>query len=122
VTKRADPDPDNILLARIAGTAARHARGGDPLTPEQEAEAIRELRELAGRRPDLLAQHAGLRLGRGETRQTPRDRLEADLCLKAGADPAIIAEWITIGRIRERESSGIPYTGIMRRRSPDEIP
>jgi hypothetical protein len=116
MTRRPGPDPDNILAARIAGTASRHARGGDPLTPGQETEAIRELRELAGHRPDLLAHHAGLCLGTGQNRQTPNDRLAADLCLKAGADPAIIAEWITIGQGRAQAAAAIPYTGIMHRR------
>jgi hypothetical protein len=116
MTRRPAPEPDNILEARIAGTASRHAGGGNPLTPDQEIEAVRELRELAGHRPDLLARHAGLCLGSGQTRQTPADHLAADLCLKAGADPTIIAEWITIGQGRAQAAAAIPYTGVMHRR------
>lgn len=42
-------------MARIAGTASRHAGAGGPLSQEKQAEAVAELRELAAGRGDLLA-------------------------------------------------------------------
>lgn len=73
----APPDTDRIRYAEIAGATARHARGGDPLTPEQEAAALAELAEVAAGRADLLAQHAGLALGYGGV-QADAARVRAD--------------------------------------------
>jgi hypothetical protein len=43
--KRAKPDPDGVITARLAGTAGRHA-GREPLDVDA---AVAELREIAGR-------------------------------------------------------------------------
>ena len=111
-------DPDGVLVARIAGTASRHASSGAPLSQEEEAEAVAELRELAAGRSDLLAQWAGIQLGYTRTSDVDVDRcrLIADLCIKAGADLSLIDEWITVGRIRREQAATRPYTGVTHNR------
>jgi hypothetical protein len=61
--RRHEADPDGVLVARVAGTASRHAGAGAPLPPAKKAVAVAELRELAAGRGDLLAQLAGISLG-----------------------------------------------------------
>jgi hypothetical protein len=51
-----------LLIARISGIALRHARWRKP-TGDETAAAVAELQEVAGDRPDLLAEEAGLLLG-----------------------------------------------------------
>lgn len=85
-------NPDRILVAKLTGTAGRHASRGTATD-----EAIAELKALAGGRADLLAQVAGTALGAAETSpHPPWCRREAELCILAGADeslvPAIAAE------------------------------
>ncbi len=53
------PEADRILIARLMGTAKRHARWRD-LTPAEHAAAVAELRDLAAGRADLLAEAAGI--------------------------------------------------------------
>jgi hypothetical protein len=53
---------DQLLVARISGTACRHAAYGT-ITPDREAEAASALAALAGGRADLLAEEAGVLLG-----------------------------------------------------------
>jgi hypothetical protein len=104
-------EADRLLYATLAGAAARHA-GTGALTPEQEAAAVAELRELAGHRPDLLAHRAGTAIGFGESQyDAVVYRLIADLCIKAGADPAQIPGWIEVGRQRAELARQVPYTG-----------
>ncbi len=104
-------EADRLLYATLAGAAARHA-GTWALTPEQEATAVAELRELAGHRPDLLAHRAGTAIGFGESQyDAVVYRLIADLCIKAGADPAQIPAWIEVGRQRAELARQVPYTG-----------
>lgn len=104
-------EADRLLYATLAGAAARHA-GTGALTPEQEAAAVTELRELAGHRPDLLAHRAGTAIGFGESQyDAVVYRLIADLCIKAGADPAQIPAWIEVGRQRAELARQVPYTG-----------
>jgi hypothetical protein len=65
--RRAKPDPDGIVTARLAGTAGRYM-SRQPL--EVDA-AVAELREIAGGRTDLLGEVAGrrrIRAGCGRTR------------------------------------------------------
>jgi hypothetical protein len=50
--KRAIPDPDVVVTARLQGTASRHTRR-DPLDA-----AVAELPEIAGGRSDLLGEVA----------------------------------------------------------------
>jgi hypothetical protein len=54
-------EPDRLVLAELTAAASRHASTG---TVEG---AIAELREIAGDRPDLLAQAAGVAQGYGES-------------------------------------------------------
>jgi hypothetical protein len=104
-------EADRLLYATLAGTAARHA-GPGTLTPEQEAAAVAELREIAGHRPDLLAHRAGTAIGFGQSQyDAVVYRLIAELCVKAGADPAQIPGWIEVGRQRAELARQVPYTG-----------
>lgn len=72
-----------------------------------------ELRQVAGDRPDLLAEHAGLAMGRAEADPlaAPRYRAEAELARLAGADEAQLDGWIEIGRKRATQARLRPYTG-----------
>lgn len=54
---------DQILSAKIAATTRRHAARG---VIDDIDSAVAELRELAGHRPGLLAEHAGACLGLAE--------------------------------------------------------
>jgi hypothetical protein len=74
---------------------------------------VAELRQVAGDRPDLLAAHAGLALGRAEVDSlgAPRCRAEAELARLAGADEAQVAGWMEIGRERAGQAQLRPYTG-----------
>ena len=106
------PDPDRLRYAQIAGAVARHALGWR-LTADEEAVAVAELTEAAAGRADLLAERAGTALGFGEGRpDAARYRQNAELCLAAGADPALIERWIKVGRERAATAAAIPYTGL----------
>ena len=107
----ASPDPDRLRYAQIAGAVARHALGWR-LTADEEAAAVAELTEAAAGRADLLAERAGTALGFGEGRpDAARYRQIAELCIAAGADPALIERWIKVGRERAATAEAIPYTG-----------
>jgi hypothetical protein len=100
------------LLAKISGTASRLACVRE-WSPEVEAEAVSELRQLAVGRADLLAEEAGLRLGTGEGRMDQEwCRRRASLCIAAGADKSQIEPWIKVGRERARAASVRPCSGI----------
>ena len=72
-----------------------------------------ELTEAAAGRADLLAERAGTALGFGEGRpDAARYRQVAELCIAAGADPALIEPWIRVGRERAAAAAAIPYTGL----------
>src|SRR5689334_12517563 len=106
------PDPDRLRYAQIAGAVARHALGWR-LTADEEAAAVAELAEAAAGRADLLAERAGTALGFGEGRpDAARYRQIAELCIAAGADPALIERWIKVGRERAAVAAAIPYTGL----------
>ena len=99
---------DQILGARIAAVAGRHASRGKIDDMEQ---AVAELREVAGHRPDLLAELAGVSLGLAEgsiTSLAPRYRAEAELARAAGADESQIEQWIEIGRNRAGQARLTP--------------
>ena len=108
------PQADRLLVAEIYG-AARHRARWRELGSEEEAAAVAELRELAGGRPDLLAEVAGIFEGTSEVEpDEPRARQAAALCRKAGADPEAIPAWIEEGRRRRaaaRRPSGSPRSG-----------
>lgn len=102
---------DQLLAARIAGVCSHHGASGQ--IDDLDA-AVAELREVAGDRPDLLAEHAGLCLGWAEAVipiLASRFRAEADLCVVAGADPERIRQWIPVGRERAEAARQTPYTG-----------
>jgi hypothetical protein len=97
--KRAKPDPDGIITARLAGTAGRHA-SRDPLDVDA---AVAELREIAAGRGDLLAERAGVTLGfyaRENRDEWSRRALQAALLIAAGADLTRLPEWIEEGQQR----------------------
>ncbi len=97
---RLRPSADRILVAQLTGEARHHAKWR-PLTAEEEADAVTELRALAGARADLLAEVAGIFEGTSEGElDEPLARSAAQLCRKAGADPAAIPAWIEEGRRR----------------------
>jgi hypothetical protein len=96
---RPGPDLDRLLVAQLT-VEARHYAQWRLLTGEEEAAAVAELRALAEGRADLLAEVAGILEGTSEGElDEPFVRCAADLCRKAGADPAI-PTWIEEGRRR----------------------
>ena len=85
--------PDRLLVAEITGEA-RHRARWRPLTDEEEADALAELRTLAGGRADLLARVAGIFEGTSEGEpDEPLARSAARLCRMAGADADAIPGW-----------------------------
>jgi hypothetical protein len=101
-------DQDRILHAWLAGTA-RHLATNARV---REAESVRQLRELAEGRTDLLAEVAGIALGVSEGRLDEYiGRRIADLCIAAGADQDQLADWVAEGRNRAAHASaGVPKT------------
>ena len=106
-------------MAQLTGEA-RHRARWRPLTAEEEAVAIAELRALAGGRADLLAEVAGIFEGTSEGELVePMARQAAGLCRKAGADPEAISGWIGEGRRRRAAAGKPPFSGgLYGRRSP----
>ena len=93
---------DGTILAWITGITRRYTARGS-LTDESRAAAVDELRHLAGDRPDLLAEVAGLSLGLadGGASIVPRQyELQAELCVLAGADSELIERWRPVGAAR----------------------
>jgi len=105
------PEVDRILVARLTGTARRHARWRE-LTADEEAAAVAALHELAAGRADLLAEVAGIEEGAsaGELSE-PLAGQAAELCRKAGADPEAIPAWIEEGRARRAATDRLPFSG-----------
>jgi hypothetical protein len=104
-------DEDRLTAARIAAITRRHARAR-ALTGVEEAAALAELAEVAAGRADLLAEQAGLALGLHEHDiDSPVYLQAAQLCIKAGADIALISCWIDEGRQRAAAARRIPFTG-----------
>jgi len=101
-------------VARLTGTAQRHARWR-PLAEGEYAAAAGELRELAGGRADLLAEAAGIMEGASEGElDEPFRRQAAQLCRDAGADPEAIPGWIEEGRRRRTIAGQPPFSGGLR--------
>jgi hypothetical protein len=108
---RPSPAADRILVAQLTGEARHHAKWR-PLTAEEEAVALAELRALAGGRADLLAEVAGIFEGTSEGElDEPLARSAAQLCRRAGADPKAIAAWIEEGRRRAANARRPPSSG-----------
>ena len=75
---------DRLTVARLTGAAWRHASGWEPAGTETAA-AVRELREIAGARGDLLAEVAGLLIGYyRRTAEELKARAAAYYCIAAG--------------------------------------
>jgi hypothetical protein len=105
-------DRDRLTAAQIAAITRRHARGR-PLTDGEETAALEELAEVAAGRADLLAQQAGLALGFHEAdADAAVYRQVAQLCIRAGADTALISRWIDEGRRRAAAAKQIPFGGL----------
>lgn len=105
-------DSSRLLSARLSGIALRHARFGG-LTAAEKASGAAELKEVAGDRGDLLAEVAGLMLGTAESKgpeYEARSQAVAELCRMAGADEAVIPQWIQEGR-RRAEAAKLPLFG-----------
>ncbi len=108
---RLGPEADRILVAQLTGEARHHAKWR-PLTVEEEAVALAELRALAAGRPDLLAEVAGIFEGTSEGElDEPLARSAAHLCRKAGADADAIPSWIEEGRRRAANARRPPFSG-----------
>jgi len=101
------PESDQLVVARLAGAAQRHAPWREA-TPEETAAAVAELREIAGGRGDLLAEAAGLLTGfyRG-TAEDRKARTAAGYCRAAGAKEDLIPRWIAEGE-RRAAAAGRP--------------
>jgi hypothetical protein len=104
-------DRDRLTSARIAAITRRNVRGR-PLTAVEEAAALAELAEVADGRIDLLAEEAGLAIGfHDQDADAPVYLQIAQLCIKAGADTAVISRWIEEGRRRAAAARRRPFTG-----------
>jgi hypothetical protein len=102
---------DRIVVAQLTGEA-RHRARWRPLTEDEEAAALAELRTLAGGRADLLAQVAGIFEGTSEGEpDEPLARSAARLCRMAGADAGAIPAWIEEGRRRSANARHPPFSG-----------
>jgi hypothetical protein len=99
---------DQLTVARLAGAAWRHAPRRDPTGAETTA-AVRELREIAGGRGDLLAEVAGLLIGYyRRTAEELRARAAAYYCITAGAGLELIPQWVEVGCSRAAAARLIP--------------
>ena len=108
---RLGPEADRILVAQLTGEARHHAKWR-PLTEEEEAVALAELRALAVGRADLLAEVAGIFEGTSEGElDEPLARSAARLCREAGADLEAIPAWVEEGRRRAANARRPPFTG-----------
>jgi hypothetical protein len=104
-------DRDRLLVAEITGEA-RHRAKWRPLTAEEEAVALAELRALAAGRADLLAEVAGILEGTSEGElDEPLARSAAQLCRRAGADEVLIPHWVAEGRRRAAAARQPPFSG-----------
>lgn len=109
-------ESDQLIVARLAGAAQRHAPWRKPTEAETTA-AVAELLEIAGRRADLLAEVAGLLTGfYRETKEETRARAAAYYCVAAGARRDEIPRWIEVGRNRAAAARQSPGAGQRHRR------
>ena len=108
---RLRPEADRILVAQLTGEARHHAKWR-PLTEQEEAVALAELRALAAGRADLLAEVAGIFEGTSEGElDEPLARSAARLCRAAGADSEAIPAWVEEGRKRAANARRPPFSG-----------
>ena len=83
------------------------------LTEAQKAAGAAELRQIAGNRPDLLAQTAGLALGASDDKGREYQRqgqAVAQLCRLAVLDEALIPGWIEEGKRRAEAARPPPFS------------
>ena len=112
---RPGPGGDRLLVARLTGVAKRHAHWREPTATETVA-AVAELRAIANNRADLLAEAAGILLGASEGElDEPRSRAAAQLLVAAGAEEALIPQWIEEGRRRAGAAMLPPFSRPRRR-------
>jgi hypothetical protein len=104
---RPGADADRILVAQLTGEA-RHRARWRPLTEDEEAAALAELRGLAGGRADLLAEVAGIFEGTSEGE--PDEPLARSAARMAGADTDAIPAWIEEGRRRSANARHPPFS------------
>ena len=108
MSEQAARELDQLTVARLTGAAWRHASGWEP-TGAGTAAAVRELREIAGGRGDLLAEVAGLLIGYyRRTAEEPKARAAAYYCIAAGAGLDLIPRWIETGCSRAAAARLIP--------------
>ena len=113
---RPGPGGDRLLVARLTGVAQRHARWREPTEAETVA-AVADLQAIADGRADLLAEVAGILLGASEDElDEPRARAAAQLLVAAGANEALIPQWMEEGRRRAGAARLPPFS---RPRPPD---
>ena len=111
MSEQAARERDLLTVARLTGAAWRHASGREP-TGAQTAAAVRELREIAGGRVDLLAEVAGLLIGYyRRTAEELKARAAAYYCIAAGAGLDLIPRWIETGCSRAAAARLIPPAG-----------
>jgi hypothetical protein len=108
VSEQAARERDQLTVARLTGAAWRHASGWEP-TGAQADVAVRELREIADGRGDLLAEVAGLLIGYyRRTAEELKARAAAYYCIAAGAGLDLIPRWIETGCSRAAAARLIP--------------
>ena len=108
MSEQAARERDQLTVARLTGAAWRHAAEWEP-TGAQAAAAVRELREIAGGRGDLLAEVAGLLIGYyRRTAEELKARAAAYYCIAAGAGLDLIPRWIETGCSRAAAARLIP--------------
>jgi hypothetical protein len=105
---RPSRERDQLTVARLTSAAWRNASGQQPGGAEA-ALAVAELREIAGRRDDLLAEVAGLLIGYyRQTAGEARARAAAYYCIVAGAGLDLIPRWVEVGCSRAAAARLIP--------------
>ena len=102
------PDPDRLLVAQLFGTARHHARYQEP-TEDETAAAVAELQAIT-RRPDLLAEVAGILIGAHAGKlDEARAKVAAGYCIAAGADPEAVQWWVARGKERRALADLPPF-------------
>ena len=81
-----------------------------PLTPDEEAAAIAELKQAAAGWAAVLAECAGLAAGYGEQHlDAARYRQIAELCIAAGVDATLVEAWVEVGRQRANTAAALTH-------------
>ncbi|MDQ2874095.1 MAG: hypothetical protein M3Y33_04475 [Actinomycetota bacterium] len=100
----ADTTADRITIARLTGTARRHAHPPEPTSSQYQA-AITQLAGIAAGRADLLAEVAGIEAGAHDGDLDEAMHLRAaQLCIDAGADQVQVPRWAVEGRRRSAQA------------------